>query len=227
MPIPVASVLPDPELPVRPALLRVVIADDHALVRAGLRAMLEGVDDTLVVGEAADGDAALAMVHELRPDVMLADIGMPGLSGLDLLRECRAAQLSVRIVLLTMYDNDEYVAEAVRGGAAGYLMKNSALEDLGLAMAAIRRGETYLSQSVLMKLTRALQSDRVSLTDRQREVLRWIAEGLSSKEIALKLGLSVKTIEAHRSQIMDRLGIRDLAGLVRYAIRIGLVGPDS
>jgi DNA-binding NarL/FixJ family response regulator len=209
------------------AALRLILADDHHLVRAGLRALVDSIEGVEVVGEAGDGLEAMDMTRALVPDIVLADIAMPRMNGLALLREIRAASLPVKVLLLTMHDNDEYVAEAVRQGASGYLVKNSALEELGLALRALQNGDIYLSPSVVRKLTLAVQGERTALTKRQTDVLRLIARGQSSKEIARELGLSLKTVETHRSQIMDRLGIRDLAGLVRYAGRTGLINFDD
>ncbi|MBC5768045.1 response regulator [Ramlibacter albus] len=207
--------------------LHVVLADDHRLVRAGLRALLDGMADVEVVAEATDGEEAWRLVQELRPDAALLDIAMPKLSGLAVLCNVTAAKLPTRVLLLSMYDNDEYVAEAVRSGAAGYLIKDAAVEELGLALDALRRGDVYLSPAVTRKLTQAFSGNRPSpgLTSRQTQILRMIALGRSSKEIARELDLSIKTVETHRTQIMDRLEIRDLAGLVRYAVRSGLVDP--
>nr|WP_255429582.1 response regulator transcription factor [Ramlibacter albus] len=207
--------------------MHVVLADDHRLVRAGLRALLDGMADVEVVAEATDGEEAWRLVQELRPDAALLDIAMPKLSGLAVLCNVTAAKLPTRVLLLSMYDNDEYVAEAVRSGAAGYLIKDAAVEELGLALDALRRGDVYLSPAVTRKLTQAFSGNRPSpgLTSRQTQILRMIALGRSSKEIARELDLSIKTVETHRTQIMDRLEIRDLAGLVRYAVRSGLVDP--
>ncbi len=210
-----------------PEKISLVLADDHPLVRAGLKTLIESIDHIEVIGEAGDGQLALDLVRDLKPDILLADIGMPRLNGLAVLREVRAACLPVKVLLLTMHDNDEYVAEAVRLGASGYLVKNSALEELSLALKALQDGDIYLSPSVVRKLTQAVQGERTTLTPRQTDVLRLIARGHSSKEVARTLGVSLKTVETHRSQIMDRLGIRDLAGLVRYAGRIGLITFDD
>lgn len=210
--------------------MRVVLADDHRLVRAGLRALLDGMTDVEVVAEATDGEEALRAIEAHRPDVALLDIAMPQLTGLAVLQRVRQASPSTRVLLLSMYDNDEYVAEAVRAGAGGYLVKDAAVEELGLALAALQRGDVYLSPAISRKLARAFSgAGRASpgLTTRQTEILRLIAQGQSSKEVARTLGLSVKTVETHRTQIMDRLDIRDLAGLVRYAIRTGLVAADT
>jgi DNA-binding NarL/FixJ family response regulator len=209
--------------------MRVLLADDHRLVRAGLRALLDATPNVEVVAEAADGEEALRLVQQLDPDVALLDIAMPKLSGLALLHQIKAAGLRTKVMLLSMYDNDEYVAEAVRAGAGGYLVKDAAVEELAMALQALERGDVYLSPAISRKLAQAFSGGRASpgLTGRQTQVLRLIAQGQSSKEIARDLNLSIKTVETHRTQIMDRLEIRDLAGLVRYAIRSGLVGADS
>jgi DNA-binding NarL/FixJ family response regulator len=209
--------------------MRVVLADDHGLVRAGLRALLDAMPGVEVVAEAADGEEVLRLVREQKPDLALVDIAMPKLGGLGVLQKVTAEGLSTRVLLLSMYDNDEYVAEAVRAGACGYLVKDAAVEELELALQAFQRGDVYLSPAITRKLTQAFNAGRPSpgLTTRQTEVLRLIAQGRSSKEIARELNLSIKTVETHRTQIMDRLEIRDLAGLVRYAVRSGLVAADS
>lgn len=205
--------------------MRILLADDHRLVRAGLRALLDSTPGVEVVAEASDGEEALRLLRELLPDIAMLDIAMPKMSGLAVLNEVTAAKLPTRVLLLSMYDNDEYVAEAIRAGAGGYLIKDSAVEELGLALQAIERGDVYLSPAISRKLAAAFSGGRASpgLTGRQTQVLRMMALGLSSKEIARDLDLSVKTVETHRTQIMDRLEIRDLAGLVRYAVRTGLV----
>jgi DNA-binding NarL/FixJ family response regulator len=212
--------------------VRVALADDHHLVRAGIRSILEGVAGVEVVGEADDGTQALQLAAERAPDVLLLDIALPGINGLDVAARVRREHEGVRVVILSMHANEEYVAQALRSGAAGYLLKDSTVPELELAIAAVMRGETYLSPAVsrhvVEAFVRAAPADGPleALSPRQRDVLRRIAEGRSTRDIARELGLSVKTVETHRAHLMDRLDIRDVAGLVRYAIRTGLVRPD-
>ena len=210
--------------------VRVLLADDHTLVRAGLRKLLESIPAMEVVGEAGDGLALLELAERLKPDVVLMDIAMPGLNGLEATgRICRAWP-EVRVLILSMHQNAEYVRQALRQGAAAYLLKDAAPLELELALAAVLRGETYLSpavsKGVVSDYVQRLRSDEPAedaLTPRQREVLQLIAEGHSTKEIARRLDLSVKTVETHRTQLMRQLDIHEVAGLVRYAIRSGLV----
>lgn len=215
------------------ARVRVVLADDHTLVRAGLRKLLESMPEVEVVGEASDGLALLALVEELQPQLVLMDIAMPGLNGLEATARLVRARPDARVLILSMHQSEEYVRQALRNGAVGYMLKDAAPLELDLALRAVLRGETYLSPAV----SRGVVSDYVqrlrdddqpgnALTPRQREVLQLIAEGHSSKEIARRLDLSVKTVETHRSQLMKQLGIHEVAGLVRYAMRIGLISPD-
>jgi DNA-binding NarL/FixJ family response regulator len=214
--------------------MRVLLADDHRLVRAGVRALLDQLPGVSEVIEVENGQAALTALRDAPdedvPDVALLDIAMPGLGGLAVLREVGATR-AARVLLLSMYDNDEYVFEALRCGAAGYLVKDSAVEELGMALAAVERGDKYFSPRVSNKMASALAGGRAgagpALTPRQTEVLRLVARGLSSKEIARELALSLKTVETHRAQIMERLGIHELAGLVRYAMRVGLVDDGA
>lgn len=210
--------------------IRVLLADDHTLVRAGLRALLEGIPNVEVVAEVSDGSEAARLTEELRPDLVLLDIAMPLMTGLEALRHIRAHCPMARVLLLSMYDNKEYVTNAIQSGASGYLIKDAAVHELGLAVAAVVRGETYLSPRVSHQLAQAFvtkSSETNPLTPRQVEILRLVAQGHSSKEIARLLSLSVKTVETHRSQIMERLAINDLAGLVRYSVRQGIVSADE
>lgn len=218
--------------------MRILLADDHTLVRAGLRALLESIDDVTAISEAGDGRRALELVAAERPDVALLDISMPGLNGLEVAARVTSDSPRTRLVILSMHSSPSYVAQALRAGAVGYLLKDSAAEELGLALRAVMSGETYLSPAIsrqvvdgfLGRLARPEKGEAepadAQLTPRQREILQLVAESRSSKEVAAMLSLSVKTVEAHRSQIMERLGIHDLAGLVRYAIRVGLVSSD-
>ena len=205
--------------------MRVLLADDHRLVRAGLRALLDEIPDVDVVAEAADGVQAVQLTRQHHPDIALLDISMPNLGGLAALRQLNASAPGTRVVLLSMHDDDAYVTEAIQAGAAGYLIKDCAVEELALALHAVARGDCYLSPSISRKLAQAFKKGppAPALTARQIEILRQVAHGASSKEIARALSLSIKTVETHRAQIMERLGIHDVAGLVRYAVRSGLV----
>jgi DNA-binding NarL/FixJ family response regulator len=215
------------------APLRVLLVDDHALVRAGMRSLLQDLPDVEVVAEAGDGAEALAAAERERPDVVLMDIAMKGMNGLEAAARLRERLPGVKVIILSMHTSEEYVLLALRAGAAAYLIKDSATSELELALKCVMRGETYLSPAISRQVVDGYVQ-RVGagagpdpLTPRQREVLKRIAEGRSTKEIAFELNLSIKTVETHRAQIMERLGIRDVAGLVRYAMRAGLVPPET
>jgi len=214
--------------------VRVLLADDHALVRAGIRALLEGLEGVVVVAEAGNGGEVLELARKHRPDIVLLDISMPGIGGLEASAQLKQELPEVRVVMLSMHANEEYVLQALRAGASGYMLKDSATAELELALQAVMQGETYLSPRISKQMVEgyvqrvgAEQPAADHLTPRQRQVLQLIAEGLSTKEIAYRLELSVKTVETHRAQLMERLQIRDIAGLVKYAIRSGLVSSEK
>lgn len=213
--------------------LRILLADDHALVRAGLRALVAELPGVEVVAEAGDGQEALQLIRETAPDIALLDISMPGLNGLEVAARTRKEHPATRVIILSMHGDDESVRRALVAGAAGYLLKNSDRAELELALRAVGRGDTWLSPAVSARVAAAYAEKAPGggplevLTPRQREVLQLIAEGLSTKEIASKLDLSVKTVDTHRTELMERLGIHGVAGLVRYAIRVGLVHSDT
>jgi DNA-binding NarL/FixJ family response regulator len=207
---------------------RLVLADDHALVRAGIRALLEKIPGVAVVGEAGDGRAALDVLAQEKPDVLLTDITMRGMGGLALAAEVARLHPTVRVLVLSMHANEEYVLQALQAGAAGYLLKDAVAAELALALATLAGGETYLSPAISRRVLEAYFRSSTGaipgpLTMRQRETLRLIASGKNTKEIAFQLGISVKTVETHRAELMRRLGIHDVAGLVRYALNAGLV----
>jgi DNA-binding NarL/FixJ family response regulator len=211
----------------------ILLADDHALVRAGIRSLVESFDGFEVLGETGDGQEALRLVQELNPEVVLLDIALPGLNGLEVLGRITKTLGRSRVIILSMHANEEYVNRALSAGAAGYLLKDATVRELEAALKAVMRGERYLGRALSHRIIadyidRAGEKTRSPeiLTSRQREILQLIAEGHSTKEIAHSLGLSAKTVESHRSQLMDRLGIHDTAGLVRYAVRQGFVDPD-
>ncbi len=214
-------------------MIRVVLADDHALVRAGIRSLLGAMADVQVVGEAASGEEALDIAAREQPDVVLMDIAMRGISGLEAAARMREQQPAVRVVILSMHSGEEYVLQALRAGAVGYLLKDAATGELELALRTVIRGESWLCPAVSRQVVEGYvqrvggEAGPDVLTARQREVLRLVAGGKSTKEIAFVLNLSVKTVETHRAQIMERLGIRDVAGLVRYALRTGLIPPEG
>ena len=211
---------------------RILIAEDHALVRQGFRSLLSGVADFEVVGEAADGREALRLIRELTPDIVLMDISMPQLNGLDATARALRERPELKVLVVSMHATQTYVLEALRAGAAGYLLKDAEASELERAIRAVTRGERYLTpaitQHVIDSVTRAAQRGEQAgaaeaLSPRQREVLQLIAEGRSTREIAERLHLSPKTIETHRAQLMERLQIFDVAGLTRHALRIGLI----
>lgn len=216
-----------------PAVIRVVLAEDHTLVRSGLRALIEQIPGIEVVAEAADGAAAVEAVATCAPDVAILDISMPGLGGLEAARQIVAKYPRTHVLMLTVHRNEEYVMQALRVGALGYVLKGEEVAEFGLAIRAVARGETYLTPAVSRQVVEDYL-ERVTggashggLTPRQRDVLRLITSGASSKQAAAALGLSTKTIEAHRAQVMERLGIHDLPGLVRYALRTGLIVDEG
>jgi DNA-binding NarL/FixJ family response regulator len=214
--------------------IRLLIADDHTLVRAGIRALIEKLPEVQVVAEASDGRDALQLVRKHRPDVVLMDIAMPGLNGLEATRYIAKEFPEIPVLVLSMYASEEYVWQALRAGAAGYLLKGAELAELALAIKAVTCGETYLSPPISKHIIKdyvqrvgGKETMVERLTPRQREILQLIAEGVTTKEIANTLHISVKTVETHRAQLMERLGIHDIAGLVRYAIKLGLVQPND
>ncbi|MCG8433160.1 MAG: response regulator transcription factor [Gammaproteobacteria bacterium] len=213
--------------------LRMVVADDHELVRAGIRTLLETFPGIEVVGESGDGQDTVRLVHQIQPDLVLMDIDMPGLNGVEAAMKIHKRHPDIAIIILSIYSDNVYVDQALRAGASGYLLKDSATEELDICIKAVRRGETYLSPRISDRLLENYLAGRKpasgigdKLTSRQREVLQLIAEGKSTREIAQILNLSIKTVETHRSHIMYRLGINDIPGLVRYALKIGLVSDD-
>lgn len=214
--------------------IRVILADDHHLVRAGIRSLLESIEGVEVLADCGDGREALDLIDEHRPDVAVLDIGMPGLNGLEVARRVSQLSQTTRIIILSMYADPSYVRQALKAGVSGYLLKGAAVSELSLALSAVMQGEKYLtpkvSQTVVEGFLREGENDGEpveDLTQRQREILQLIAEGRSTREMAEMLDVSVKTIETHRSRMMDRLGIRDVPGLVRFAIRAGLISPDG
>lgn len=213
--------------------LRVLLADDHRLIRAGIRALLEQLGNVEVVAEAANGREALELADKHRPDVVLMDIAMPELNGLEATERLKKQFPRMRVLLLSMHADEAYVSQALAAGADGYILKNAGVVELELAIQAAARGESYLSPAVAKKVISGRAGPHMAragwqrLTPRQREILQAIAEGSSTKAIAAKLGLSVKTVETHRAKLMERLDIHDVAGLVRYAIRVGLITTES
>lgn len=210
--------------------IRVALADDHALVRAGLAALLAPEPDIEVVGEAGDGPGAIALaLAEPHPDVLLVDLALPGLPGLEVARRVLEATDEVAVLIVSMHKDDDYVLAAIRAGAAGYVVKEGAAHELPAAIRAAAEGRLYLSPIVARAAreptpaaARAALATPADLTPRERDVLVLVADGLSTKEIATRLGISVKTADAHRQALMRRLGIHDVAGLVKFALRHGL-----
>jgi DNA-binding NarL/FixJ family response regulator len=213
--------------------IRVVLADDHALVRRGVRALLEEAGDIEIVGEAEDGDRAFALVDAHRPDVLVTDLEMPGLSGFDLTGRVAREFPATKVLILSIHRQKEYAMKALASGARGYLLKDAGEREAEAAVRAVARGESYLSPAISAHLvaeyTRLSVAENPAppLTPRQREVLQLIAEGLPTKAIARRLSISAKTVDAHRSQLMERLDIHDVAHLVRYAIRNRLIRADD
>src|SRR4030042_1833062 len=211
--------------------IRVLISEDHTIVRQGLCALLHSDPDIEVIGEASDGLEAFDLAKKLNPDVVLIDIAMKNLNGLEATREIKRLFPSVKILVLTMHDNEEWIFQILKAGASGYLIKDSAMTDLISAIKVIRQGDSYLSPSISRKVIEEYIrraelgekgfSDEV-LSSREREILQLIAEGHSIPQIASLLCISKKTVEAHKTHIMEKLNIHDKVGLVQYAIRTGL-----
>jgi DNA-binding NarL/FixJ family response regulator len=209
--------------------IRVLIADDHALVRAGIRALVERIEGVVVVGEAGKGSEAIELVGEFHPNLMLLDITMPEGGGFEVLDHVTKNYPDIKVIVLTVHEAGEYAIRALREGAAGFLPKSAASTELEQAIQTVIRGDVYISSETSRKTLLeygkgATKRDLLAtLSPRQREVLRLIAEGRTTKQIAQVLEISVKTVETHRAQLMERLGIHDVAGLVRYAIIVGLI----
>jgi DNA-binding NarL/FixJ family response regulator len=219
--------------PVKP--IHVILADDHTLVRAGIRALLEKLLAVKVVGEASDGREVLNLVKTHQPDVVLMDIAMPGLNGLEATERMIRDFPKVRIIILSMHNNEEYVMRALKAGAVGYLLKKAATAELETALQRVVQGKIYLSREISTQLHRKFPLQKIvdrkspfeQLTGRQREILQLIAEGQNTKEIAEILKISPKTVEYHRMKLMAGLDVHDVPGLVRFALRVGLIPEEK
>jgi DNA-binding NarL/FixJ family response regulator len=214
--------------------IRIVMADDHRLLREGLRGLLAKLDRVEVVAEAGDGREALALIKTHQPDILLTDIGMKGMNGLEAAARVIKEFPHVRVIILSIHSHEEYVWQALQAGVSGYLLKDCGAAELEFGIVAVARGETYLTPAISKHLiddyVHRVGGDRRPfdrLTPRHREILQMIAEGNTTKEIANTLHLGVKTIETHRMQLMERLDIHDIAGLVRYAVRHRLIELDG
>ncbi len=214
--------------------IRVLLAEDHTIVRQGIRSLLDDEAGIEVIGEAEDGREAIQMTQQLLPDVVLMDIAMPGLNGLEATRQVKALFPEIKVLILTMHADEEYVYQILRAGASGYVVKKAAVTELVLAIQAVYRGDSFLSPSISGKVieeyirkAEAMTVNRYDrLTDREREVLQLIAEGHSSQEIAELLHITEGTVRSHRASLMDKLDIHSAAGLTRYAIRKGVITSD-
>ena len=208
---------------------KVALVDDHVLVRAGIRALINMIDGVEVVGEAGNGPEALGLIEKSMPDLVLLDITMPGVNGLAVLEEITHRFPTVRVIMLTMHEAREYVIQSLKAGAAGFIPKSAATAELHEAIGTVMRGKTFVSRETAQAdreaVDAAIEQQALvdKLTPRQREILILIADGKSTKQIARALNISVKTVESHRAQLTERLDIHDVAGLVRFAIRTGLV----
>jgi len=215
----------------------IVLADDHPIVRRGLRTLLEAEPDFEVVGEAGDGIEAVRLTERLKPDVVVVDLMMPGMTGLEVTRQVASRVPHTQIIVLSMYDSDAYVREAVRGGAGGYVLKEASPSDLVSAVRAVANGQRYLSPALSQRAVeayveraRAASPTHETLSNREREVLKLAAEGRTSPEIAERLNLSPRTVETHRASLLRKLGLRGQTDLIRYAIRQGILpleGPTT
>jgi DNA-binding NarL/FixJ family response regulator len=212
--------------------IRVLLVDDHPLVRAGVRRVLDSEPQLEVVGEAADGIGALKAIGETAPDILVLDLAMPGMDGLEVLRRAKAIRPALKIVVLTMHASPEYIARAIQTGADGYLLKESAAPELLAAIAAIMAGRAFHSPTVQTQLASMIRNGTPAparaidrLTERERDVLREIAAGRSTKEVAARLGIGPRTVESHRANLMRKLGLHSVALLTQFAIREGLVRP--
>lgn len=218
-----------------PSNIRVLLSDDHPIVRTGIKSELVKLPNVEIVGEAADGRQALEMVESLQPDVVFMDISMPNLNGLEATLRITRDHPKIRVVILSRHENDEYFWGALKAGAVGYVLKKSAVAEIGAALQRVVAGEIFLSQELSNRMLKKLPLHQAlhrktpleDLTDRQREILQLIAEGQTTKAIAIILNISAKTVEYHRAQLMDRLKIHDVPGLVRFALRNGLISQET
>jgi DNA-binding NarL/FixJ family response regulator len=213
---------------------RVIIADDHPIVRAGIRAELEKIPGLEVAGEAADGREALELVKTVKPAIAFMDISMRGLNGLEATSRITKEFPGVRVIILSMHQNEEYFWQAIKSGASGYLLKKAATTELGAAVSQVMAGEIYLAKEMSTRLLKKLPLQQIAhqktplerLSLRQREILQLISEGQTTKGIGMVLNLSPKTVEYHRSRLMKRLNIHDVPGLVRFALQAGLIAQE-
>ncbi len=216
-------------------MIRILLADDHKIVRDGLRSLIEDQSHMTVVGEAENGRAAIELTAELLPDIILMDVGMPDLNGVEATRRIKAEHPAIHVIALSMHSDTQFVARMLEAGAAGYLLKDCAFEELTDALEEVGQGRTYLSPTIagplvedyIRRVSEDDSDNATPLSPREREVLQLLAEGLISKQIARRLGVSEKTIETHRSRLMNKLGIRSVAELTKYAIRHGLTGLED
>ncbi len=214
--------------------IKVLLVEDHTIVRKGLRSLLDAEPEIEVVGEAEDGRQAVERVKQLTPDVVLMDITMPVLNGLEATRQIKKTHPNTRVLILTVHSTEEYIFQILRAGASGYLVKQAAVPELISAIQAVYRGDSYLSPAVsrilVEEYSRTAEATTMDhfdkLTGRERQVLQLVAEGRSSRDIAHLLGISIKTVEAHRAHIMEKLDLHTAADLTRYAIRKGVIQPD-